>query len=344
MIIDRDDPQRPARIRRLRKPIITLAALSVILPFGIADGHYRSSITIIDVEETLPPIVLGEQSFAVVVHKKQLVWPAEASHRFDPDDDETAVSFEVCDDEENVVYRQDVLDDPAEVELPRIRQQGRFPNSYSVHSYCLEGSAGRALMVNWSFLPSAPNACTTHVVLGLIGDRLAPFGEPFCESFESPRELTAAVWPLKRDEQTGDDVLEVRRLTGYFSVIVPVRVGFLAGKLLPARRCLRLNERARWVELCEFSVQAHREPLLEDTFVRLFPRPDTKAIPHHVVVKPDSPVEFLSALTPNIFDEAGTPNPSTGEQVPWLKVRIAGKEGWVREDEDLRALGLRQAG
>jgi hypothetical protein len=31
-------------------------------------------------------------------------------------------------------------------------------------------------------------------------------------------------------------------------------------------------------------------------------------------------------------------------QLIWLKVRIDGTEGWVRDEEDLNALGLFQAG
>jgi len=334
----------------VRSSALILAAGAVAATLGVAGSSdaasvdYRSSITIADAEETLTPVLLGERSFTVVVHKKRLVWPEDASHRFDPDDDETAVSFDVRDAEGNVLYTYDVLDDPAEIELSRIREQGRFSFSYAVHPYLLEGSAGSALMIDWYFFPSAPSACTTHVVLGIVGDRLVPFGEPFCESFEAPRELTAAVWPLKQDEQTGDDIFEARQHTGFFSVLVPVRVSFSIGKLLPSRRCLRLNEAARWVELCEFPVEAYRRPAGEDTFVRLSLRPDSTAMPRHVVVKPDSTVEFLSALAPNIFDEKGMWNPPAGEQVLWLKVRVAGKEGWVRAHEDLFALGLRPVG
>src|SRR5215475_15565346 len=46
--------------------------------------------TIEDLDETLGPFVIGEHPFRVVVHKKRLVWPKEAKHTFDPDDDETA--------------------------------------------------------------------------------------------------------------------------------------------------------------------------------------------------------------------------------------------------------------
>ncbi|MDX1389034.1 MAG: hypothetical protein R3344_07575 [Acidobacteriota bacterium] len=333
-----------------RKPAHLLAGVAVLATCAVAgssDGapvDGRFSITLAEVDEALAPVELDGLRFTVVVHRKKLVWPEETAHRFDRDDDETAVSFDVCDDDGKVLYTYDVLEDPTEIELARVRREGRFPSSYAVHPYLLQGSSGSALMVDWSFFPSAPGTCTNHVVLGIVDGRLVPFGEPFCESLEAPRELTATVWPLKRNEQTGDDTLEVRRNTGYFSVIVPVRVGFSTGQLLPLRRCLRLNEEARWVELCELPVDAYRRPAGEETFVRLSPRPDRSAMRQHVVIEPDSEVEFLSALAPGVFDENGVPNPPAGEQPPWLKVRIGDKEGWVRDDEDLSALGLRPVG
>jgi hypothetical protein len=297
-----------------------------------------------DVEGALPPIVLGNASFTVVVHKKRLAWPADAGHEFDPDDDETVASFDVRDAAGDVLFKYDVVDDPRELELARVQREGRFLYSYSAGRYLLEGSPGEALMVDWSFLPSAPGACTTQVILGIVDDELVPFGEPFCETLVTPRDLSASVWRLKKDEQTGADVLEVRRRTPYFSVTIPIRVDFSTGRLLPLQRCLRMNEAAKWVDLCEFPVQAHRRPQTEVTFVRLFSGPDEGRTPRHVVVQPDSAVKFLSALAPNVFDASGNWKPSPADDRPWLKVRVDGKEGWVREDEDLRALGLYAVG
>jgi hypothetical protein len=314
------------------------AAISVA-----AAADFRSSIRMEDVVEELPPIALGPQSFTIVVHKKRLVWPAEAQHVFDPDDDETAESFDVRDATGRVLYTYPVLDDPKEIELARVRSDGRFSFSYSVRPYLVEGSSGKALMVDWYFFPSAPSACSTHLVLGVVGGKLVPFGEPFCETLLPPQDLTVGVWRLKSDEQMGEDVFVVRRRTGYFSVLVPVRVDFAAGKLLPSRRCLRMVEPGQWAELCEFPVEARREAKREDTFVRLFPAPGGET-PHHVVVKPDSTLELLSALTTNVFDERGKRKPAPADPLPWLRVRIDGREGWVREAEDLQALGLQAAG
>lgn len=63
-----------------------------------------------------------------------------------------------------------------------------------------------------------------------------------------------------------------------------------------------------------------------------------------MVVEAGSTVEFVSALAPNVFDARGEPVAPTADAVSWLRVRIDGREGWVREPSDLQALGLFSAG
>ena len=149
---------------------------------------------------------------------------------------------------------------------------------------------------------------------------------------------------MKTDPETGFDIFEVRRRAGYFDVIIPVRVEFLMAKILPALWCVRLHAAPDMLERCEFPVEAERVPAKEDTFVRLFPEPDDKATPRHVVVKPNSKVEFLSALAHNALDRNGKWIPAPEMEIPWLKVRINGQVGWVHAEEDLIALGLSFAG
>jgi hypothetical protein len=318
--------------RCLRAAVVVLLVFSCSAEADPADP--RSAIEIEDFDELLPPIALGNRRFTVVVHKKRLVWPKEAGHAVDPDDDETAVSFDVRDAGGNSLYSYRVVDNPGELDPARIRAEGRFSFSYAVHPYLLEGSAGSALMIDWYFFPSAPNACSTHVVLGLIDGKLTPFGEPFC----------ATLRKLEKQRNTGDDILVDRWWNGYYTVLIPIRVDFTRGKLAPSLRCRRLDENAEWNDLCEFPVETRRQPSSDETFVRLFPEPGSGAVPRHVVVKPDSEIEFLSALAPNLFDEAGNRRPLSVDVLLWLKVRIDGREGWLREDEDLLALGLHRAG
>jgi hypothetical protein len=201
------------------------------------------------------------------------------------------------------------------------------------------------LVVGWSSIPSAPDACATYVVLGLFEGKLVPFSEPFCEDIASSGpDSQDRTWKLKRDSGTDFEIFEIRRGYGFFHVIVPIRVDFLMARLFPARWCIRMGAPAPLAEHCEFPVETERIAAKEDTFVRLFPSADETRTPRHVVVKPDSRIEFLLALAPNAMERSGKWKNDQSGEIPWLKVRIDGKEGWVHAEEDLNALGLFQAG
>jgi hypothetical protein len=310
-----------------------------------AEEKFFSLLKVEDAEETLPEITIQGKQFTVVIHKQRLVWPAEAGHRFDPDDDETARSFEVRDAAGAVAYRKRIEDASTESNLEEIRKQGRFTFTEAVYATRMQGAANQALVVGWSSLPSAPDACSTYVVLGLFEGKLVPFSEPFCEDVVSsgPDSLDGS-WNLKREPGTNFETFEIRRGYGFFRVVIPIRVDFLMARLFPARWCIRTGAPALLAQYCEFTVEAERFAPKEDTFVRLFPEADESATPRHVVVKPGSRVEFLAALAPNAMDRSGRWRNDQGDEIPWLKVRIDGKEGWVHAEEDLNALGLFQAG
>jgi hypothetical protein len=123
--------------------------------------------------------------------------------------------------------------------------------------------------------------------------------------------------------------------TGWFEVTVPVKV--LEGlRAVPLHRQLTFG-------LDAFPVVVERAPRDEETFVRLFRSPDDST-PRHVIVKRDSNVEFLWAYTKVTFDSGLDETGISVEEMPWLEVRIDGKEGFIRDAEDLMALGLRPAG
>jgi len=309
-----------------------------------SDQKYRAAITIEDVEESLLPIAVGNRNFTVMVQKKRLLWPAAAQHKFSADDDETAISFDVKDTSGAVALHRSVMADPREIQLDEVRREGRFLFSTSVSAVQLAGTKGQALLVDWGEIISAPDACSNAVILGLFDGKLRPYSDVFCEDLIAPPGAVERTWKLKTDPQTSFDIFEVRRRAGYFNVIIPVRIEFVMAKLLPAQWCVQLHAAPDMRERCEFPVEAERSPAKEDTFVRLYPEADEQAIPKHVVVKPNSKVEFLSALSHNAVDRNGKWLPAPNMEIPWLKVRINGQVGWVHAEEDLNALGLSFAG
>lgn len=329
-------------VAMLGTPTITSAEF---LASTSAQQEFYSLLKIVDAEETLQQFFIQGKPFTVVVHKQRLAWPVEARHKIDPDDDETARSFEVRDATGATVYEHKIENPAGEAELAEIRKQGRFAFTDAVYASRMLGAGNQALVVGWSSLPSAPDSCTTYVVLGLFEGKLVPFSEPFCEDLASPGfDSPELAWKLKRDPDTNFEIFEIRRPYGFFHVIIPIRVEFVMAKLLPARWCVRMGAPAPQAELCQFPVEAHRIPAKEDTFVRLFPDPDETGTPRHVIVRPDSRIEFLAALAPNAMDRSGKWTYDQSGEIPWLKVRVDGKEGWVRAAEDLNALGLYQAG
>jgi hypothetical protein len=309
-----------------------------------SDAKYRAAITIEDAEDVLPPISIGNRKYTVVVQKKRLVWPAAAHHQFGADDDETAISFDVKDASGALAFHQSVLADPRAIQLDEIRREGRLLFSTSVSAVQLVGTKGQALLVDWGEIISAPDACSNAIILGLFDGRLKPYSDILCEDLIAPPGANERTWKLRTEPGTGFDIFEVRRRAGYFNVIIPVRIEFVMAKLLPAQWCVQLHAAPDMRERCEFPVEAERVPAKEDTFVRLYPEADEQAIPKHVVVKPNSKVEFLSALSHNALDRNGKWIAAPETEIPWLKVRIDGYVGWVHAEEDIIALGLSFAG
>jgi hypothetical protein len=78
--------------------------------------------------------------------------------------------------------------------------------------------------------------------------------------------------------------------------------------------------------------------------VRLFNDPDASSIPRHVIIKKDTKIEFLWAYTRASIESGGSECVISIDEMPWLKLRIDGKEGFVKNAEDLLSLGIHPAG
>jgi hypothetical protein len=143
---------------------------------------------------------------------------------------------------------------------------------------------------------------------------------------------------------TMDDILKFKIWTGNFFVMYPVRINWITGRLEPALRCMEMTPRGKSGR-CSFPVEVEAHRGSEPTFVRLFPEADDGFTPKHIILQPDTKVEYLEARLQ--IDWASQDGKSVGFNVNgevWLKVRIGGQEGWVHSEEDFEALGVPQAG
>jgi len=97
---------------------------------------------------------------------------------------------------------------------------------------------------------------------------------------------------------------------------------------------------------CPYPVEADSHRGSELTFVRLFGEPDEGFMPKHVVIKPDSKIEFIEAQVSVSWnsDQNNTSFGVADSDKVWLHIKVDGQDGWIFGQEDFEAVGLPQAG
>jgi len=140
-----------------------------------------------------------------------------------------------------------------------------------------------------------------------------------------------------------DDVLKFRLWTGNVSIFYDVKIDWIQGKLRPEWMCLTAQGQ---ISACHYQIEADPARGKEMTFVRLFSEADDGSVPKHIVVKPDSKVEYLEAevsVSWSAYQDNVTFQVSDPSKV-WIHVKIDGQDGWISGEEDFDAVGLPQAG
>jgi hypothetical protein len=241
---------------------------------------------------------------------------------------------------------------------PKLSDMGGFEETHDITAGTFHADGGDGILIEGLELPSAPNSGTWVQLFarpwGSTQQPLKSFGPPISADGEftgiavdhrrdapKPSRPGATVIPLH-------DVMQFKIWTGNFDIEYAALINWITGRIEPAMRCLRTTAKGQ-VERCDYAihVDAQRDSK-ELTFVRLFTEPEEGfGTPEHVVIKPDSKIEYLTAEVPvtwqadpkNVFISA---QPNDGEM--WLKIRIDGKEGWIHTQEDFQAVGLPQSG
>jgi len=230
-----------------------------------------------------------------------------------------------------------------------------FEETELVEAHAFSTKLGSGVLVEGMSLPSAPGSGSWLQVFGFKWGStkittLTPFSSPISIEGEF---IDVATDPNRQAPQTArgtitvlNDVLRFRLWTGNFSIVYPVLINWITGKLEPSWHCLRLTSHGQ-IDRCDYPLlQATPLSLEERSFVRLFAEPDRDLVPSHIVVEPRSKIELLSAEVPVRWsqDADNTSFGAAPEGDIWLKVRIDGHEGWIHTQEDFQAIGLPQAG
>jgi len=236
-------------------------------------------------------------------------------------------------------------------------QNGVFENITEISGNSFEGKGGSGIIISGMDLPSAPDSGGWMQVFAFKYGRDKYGADPsLFVAFGPPIYVTGDFLGVETDSYQPTplfkgaapqtviyDALKFSVWTGNFKITYPVRINWITGHLEPAWKCIETTSKGR-VERCSYpvSAEAHRED--QPTFVRLFPESDDGFTPKHVIIQPQSKVEFLEARVPVAWseDEKSITFGANGDM--WLKVRIDGGEGWIHSEEDFEAVGLPQAG
>jgi hypothetical protein len=137
------------------------------------------------------------------------------------------------------------------------------------------------------------------------------------------------------------DTFELRAWTGYFYVIVPLRVDWSHGGLAEGQRCVEMFG-GRLLDVgCDMRVEAARKPPSDEfTFARLFVEAkENFGSAEHVVIGKDSKVEILGSSAITTWNENGDLIQPVFSDL-WLHMRFDDRTGWIHGQEDFAAVGL----
>jgi hypothetical protein len=298
--------------------------------------------------QTIPGKVVASdrtQEFTVAQRKYRLLIHEQS---IDGTTEKTVEWWELLDADDHVVRRET---------YPVTIQNGAFENITEISGNSFEAKGGSGIIISGMDLPSAPDSGGWMQVFAFKYGRdkygadpslFVAFGPPIYVTGDFLGVVTDSYQPTPLFKGATPqtiiyDILKFSVWTGNFKIAYPVRINWITGHLEPAWKCIETTSQGR-VERCSYpvSAEAHRED--QPTFVRLFPESDDGFTPKHVIIQPQSKIEFLEARVPMAWseDEKSITFGANGDM--WLKVRIDGVEGWIHSEEDFEAVGLPQAG
>jgi len=289
-------------------------------------------------EKTEGPFHVNGQAFTFVKHMQKIAGSKSP-------DDSTVEWWELRDSAGKSVYR---------AQYGVNFQNGTFEETEDVDARELKTKFGQGILVDGQSLPSAPDTGSWVQIFGWFNGKLAPFGAPISIEGDFVGEdvdsfQPSAMFRGQQPQTVSRDVLNFRLWTGNFNIQYPVAIDWILGSLRPAWTCMQRTSSGPSAA-CRYKVEAESSPRSEETFVRLFSEPDPGFTPSHVVIKPESKIEFVEAQMPVSWN-SDEHNISFGVQVSnqpspviWLHLKVDGRDGWISGEEEFEAVGLLQAG
>ena len=291
-------------------------------------------------DQTEGPFHVGTQTFTFVKYIQKIEGSKSA-------DDSTVEWWELRDASDKAVYRE---------QYGVAFENGAFTETEDVGARELKTKFGQGILIDGMSLPSAPNSGSWVQVFGLFNGKLVPFSGPIGTEGEFLGEEVDSYQPSamfrgQQPQTVSRDVLNFRMWTGNFNIVYAAAIDWIQGALHPASTCMQMTSKGP-SSACRYKVQVEPAPRTEMTFVRLFGEPDPGFTPKHVVIKPDSKIEYLEAQMPvswssdqknTTFGVQVSDAPSSSDPI-WLHIRVDGQDGWIFGEEDFEAVGLPTAG
>lgn len=285
-------------------------------------------------------LTVAQQSFRLLTHVQSI----------EGTDEETVEWWELRDPNDRVVVHES---------YPVAIGNGTFDETHAINASSFTTDQGSGVLIHGFEQPSDPGDGGWLQVFGFKYGRdkygadqslFGPFGPPimindgkFLDVGTDPRRANpppaAAAGP---SVTVMHDILRFRLWTGNFNIVYPVLINWITGKLQAAWSCPELTSKGR-VERCSYPITVEAQRGDQPTFVRLFPDPDEGNQPKHIIVQPQSKIDYLEARMPVAWNDDGKTISFNLEGDAWIKIRIDGVEGWIHTQEDFDAVGLRQS-
>ena len=340
-------PVRPVQLVAAAQPVLPAAQSSTALaapdrqssttptsPGVTTQAQPASNPSLVASDETQGPFHVGDQGFTFLKHVQKIQGSKSS-------DDSTVEWWELRDKAGNAVYHQ---------QYGVNFQDGTFQDTEDVGARELKTKFGHGILIDGGSLPSAPNTGWWVQVFGLFNGKLVPFSPPISAEGEFAGEDVASFEPTamfrgQQPQQISHDVLKFRAWTGNFNIHYNVIIDWLQGKVRPEWICSQMTSQGR-SSACRYKVDAESNRNSEMSFIRLFGEPDEGFTPKHVVIKPESKIEFIEAQAPVGWsaDQNNASFSVANSEKIWLHIKVDGQDGWICGEEDFEAVGLPQSG